>query len=283
MRQLQHNSTQDRYEATRRFGIGVARAYAGAILFSLPLLMTMEMWWLGFSMGRGRLALLLGLMLPLLIGLAHQAGFEATVHWRHAVLSAGVAYAVAFSAAAGVLALLAIIGPGMSADEILGKIALQAVPGSLGALLARSQLGIQHSQAQGHDSSTQYAGELFLMAIGALFLAFNVAPTQEMVLIAYKMTRWQALGLAIVSLGLMHAFVYVMEFQGQEPIPTGLTFWQVFLRFTVAGYAVVLLVSVYMLWTFGRLDGASMADSIMVTVVLGFPAALGAAAARLML
>jgi putative integral membrane protein (TIGR02587 family) len=153
MRQLQHNSRQDRQEATQRFGIGVARACAGAILFSLPLLMTMEMWWLGFYMNRMRLALLLGLMLPLLIGLAHQAGFEATVHWRHAVLSASVAYAVGFSVAAGVLTLLAIIGPGMSADELLGKIVLQAVPGSLGALLAQSQLGIQHSQAQGETIS----------------------------------------------------------------------------------------------------------------------------------
>ena len=34
---------------------GLARAFGGAILFCLPLLMTMEMWALGFEMDRFRL------------------------------------------------------------------------------------------------------------------------------------------------------------------------------------------------------------------------------------
>ena len=39
----------------RDLWIGVARAFGGAIFFSLPLLMTMEMWWLGFYMDRLRI------------------------------------------------------------------------------------------------------------------------------------------------------------------------------------------------------------------------------------
>ena len=38
-----------------------------------------------------------------------------------------------------------------------------------------------------------YGGQLFLMAAGALFLSFNVAPTEEMVLIAYMMSTWHLL------------------------------------------------------------------------------------------
>jgi putative integral membrane protein (TIGR02587 family) len=267
----------------RRAGVGLARAFAGAIIFALPLLMTMEMWWLGFYMDRLRLALFLLVLLPLLIGLSYHAGFEESSSWRHNVLSAGVALAVGFSAAAVVLVLLAVVTFDMSADEVFGKIALQAIPGSIGALLARSQLGGPQAHEKEQSRSAQYGGELFLMVVGALFLAFNVAPTEEMVLIAYMITKWHALALAAVSLVMMHAFVYAVEFRGQAEIPEGVSMGSVFLRFTVVGYAVVLFISLYVLWTFGRTDGMAATEVVMATVVLAFPAALGAAAARLII
>jgi uncharacterized membrane protein len=37
------------------------------------------------------------------------------------------------------------------------------------------------------------------------------------------------------------------------------------------------------LWSFSRSDGLAFGELLMQTVVLGFPAAIGAAAARLML
>ena len=37
----------------------LGRAFGGALLFSLPLLMTMEMWWFGFTLHPARLALFL--------------------------------------------------------------------------------------------------------------------------------------------------------------------------------------------------------------------------------
>jgi uncharacterized membrane protein len=80
------------------FLIGLARAYAGAIIFSLPMLMTMEMWWLGFYIDPMRLALMLLLVIPLLIGLFHVAGFEDTFCWQDDSVDALVAYAVGFTA-----------------------------------------------------------------------------------------------------------------------------------------------------------------------------------------
>ncbi|HSK19437.1 MAG TPA: DUF2391 family protein, partial [Longimicrobiales bacterium] len=68
---------------TTLFLTGLARAFGGAIFFSLPLLMTMEMWWLGFYMDRFRLALLMLAMVPLLIALDHYVGFkEEQTTWR---------------------------------------------------------------------------------------------------------------------------------------------------------------------------------------------------------
>ena len=103
--------------------------------------MTMEMWWLGFYMEPSRLALLLVVAIPLLVGLSAISGFERTLNLKEDALDAFVAYAVGFTCAAAVLALLGIIEPGQSLNEIVGKVSLQAVPGSIGALLAQSQLG----------------------------------------------------------------------------------------------------------------------------------------------
>jgi len=264
-----------------KFAIGLARAFGGAIIFSLPLLMTMEMWYLG---GGGtseiRLALFVSLTIPLLIGLSHYIGFEDTFGVMDDVLDAFVAYAVAFVASSVGLILFAVIGSGMSVNEIVGKVAIQAVPGSIGAMLAQSQFGRKKKEK---DRRRRYRDELFIMAIGALFLALNVAPTEEMILIAQKMSDWQAVALAIVSLIIMHAFVYSLEFSGEVSVPEGTPFWSVFLRFTMVGYAIALLISLYVLWTFGRADGLSFHQLITGVIVLGFPASVGASAARLVL
>ncbi|MCA1608270.1 MAG: TIGR02587 family membrane protein, partial [Acidobacteria bacterium] len=47
------------------FFSNLARAYGGAILFSFPMLMTMEMWWLGFYMNGIRLTLFTLLSIPM--------------------------------------------------------------------------------------------------------------------------------------------------------------------------------------------------------------------------
>ena len=267
----------------RKFAVGLGRAYAGAIIFSLPLLMTMEMWWLGFYADRLRLAIFVAITVPLLIGLSHYSGFETTASWKDDVVDAFVGCFVGITAAAGVLALLALLGPGMSFGEMLGKISLQAMPGAMGAVLAQSQLGAAAGEENTALKQPTYRGELFLMAVGALFLALNLAPTEEMVLIAFQMTDWHALLLVVVSLVIMHAFVYAVEFQGQAEHVSGASLWSVFLRYTAAGYGVVLLITAYVLWTFGRLDGLGTEPAVMAIVVLAFPAAIGAAAARLLI
>ena len=283
----QHEAPTDR-GATRHFAIGLARAFGGAIIFGLPLLMTMEMWWLGFTMDPLRLALLVVLTVPLLVGLSHVSGFEETFGARDDILDAFVAYVVGFTVGAGILALFGVIRPGMPADQVISKIALQAIPGSMGALLAQSQFGPSSDDAEDEEAEERrrpsgYWSQLFLMSAGALFLAFNVAPTEEMQLIGYLMDPVRVLGMIALSLAIMHAFVYALEFTGQEVVPPGTPFWSEFLRFTVVGYVVALLISAYVLWTFGRLEGTGWEEGITSILVLGFPAAIGAAAARIIL
>jgi putative integral membrane protein (TIGR02587 family) len=175
-----------------------------------------------------------------------------------------------------------VITPEMPLDEIVGKVALSATAAGIGALLARGQLG--EARAQDEEAAPEnYWAELFLMLAGALFVAFTVAPTEEMTLIAYMMTPWHALALVVLSLVIMHSFVYEVSFGGQHTPPGDHGFWRLFVRFSVVGYAVVFLASLYMLWSFGRLDGTVLHAALMITVVLSLPGALGAAAARLIL
>ena len=269
-------------ERQREFGKGLARAFAGAVIFALPLLMTMEMWWLGFYMPAWKLALFLALFFPFLVSLSWHAGFEPTFSLRDDVVDALVAYAVGFTASVAVLALLGLLTPDMSWREIVGKVSLQAVPASIGALLAQTQLGEKQAGQPQRGGVASYGSELFIMAVGALFLAFNLAPTEEMVLIAAGLSAQGAVLLMVVSVLLMHTFVYSVAFRGQEDTGPA-SGWSVLLRFSIAGYAVVFLVSAFMLWCFGRFDGLAAAHALQATAVLGLPAAVGAAAARLIL
>lgn len=266
-----------------QFAQGLARAFAGAVLFGLPLLMTMEMWWLGFQMSPGRLALLTTLFFPFLVALSWHAGFEPTFSWKDDVLDALVAYGVAFIASAGLLAMLGALGPGNGLREALGKVCLQAVPASIGALLAQSQLGESTAGSDARGGRSSHASELFIMAVGALFLAFNVAPTGEVLIISLRLDAWQVLLLLVATLAIMHAFVYGAAFRGRPRRHPQARWWSLFGRFTVTGYAIALLLSAYLLWSFGRLEGLSAIGSLKQSVVLALPAAIGAAAARLIL
>ena len=271
----EQNKTSD-----HNFGVDLAHDFGGAILFSFPLLMTMEMWWLGFYMDRLRLALFLTLSFLMVLGISYLEGREET--FKIEVLDALVACATGYTVAATMLLLFGIIKSGMSADEIIGKIALHAIPCSIGAILARRQLEVEETGKEKRRREA-YGAKIFLMGVGAIFLAFQLAPTEEMVLIGHMMTGWHAATLAVVSLCIMQAFICSVERRPQQAIFSANFFWGVFLRFTIIGYALALLLSLYVLWTFGRLEGVSAVDIIMAMLVLGFPAALGASAARLIL
>lgn len=270
--------------AGRAFIISLARALAGALIFSLPMLMTMEMWEIGFYVSPWRLIALLVVMIPLLTALSYIGGFEPTETLRDDVVDAFVAILVAAVMAAFILYVFQIITFDMTAWEIVGKISIQTFPGSIGAMLARDQMaddGGERKERRRHSAT--YGIELFLMAVGALFLGLNVAPTEEMVLLAYKMTPVHEIVLVLLSLIAMHAFVYAVEFPGRPQPAAEATFWGLFLRFAIAGYAIVLLVSLYLLWTFGRTDGADIREVLSAVIVLAFPCAVGAAAARIIL
>lgn len=273
-----HDSPRTR----QRLFVDTGRAAGGALIFSLPMMMTQEMWQFGFVMQSGRLALFVALTLPLLMELSRQIGLKHSLDWRHNLLEALMACGVAAAVSTVTLLVFGLLDLSMSAREIVGKLALQMVPAAVGALLARSQFGASVQDKLG-DKKETYWGELFLMGIGALFLGFNIAPTEEVVLISVRMSEWHAIALLLLSLLLMHAFVFAVGFKGGSELEPDTPWWSAFLRFTLPGYAISLLICLYVLWSFGRTDAQSPSEIAMIVIVLGLPSSAGAAAARLIL
>ena len=268
----------------RDYALGLSRAFAGSIIFGLPLLMTMEMWFLGIAVHPARLLAFLAVNLFILIGLSRFGGFERTETLAEDVMDALAACGVGLIGAAGILWLMGIVDASMPLDEIAGKIAIQSVPMSFGAMIARKQLsggGAEPADEEKAVRGAGYGGQLFLMMAGALFLAFNVAPTEEMVLIAYMMSTWKLLGLILVSLLLLHLFVYRLGFAGQEERRADHSPARTFLVYTMPGYGIALAVGLFVLWTFGRTDGTAIDQVAATMAVIAFPGALGAAIARL--
>ena len=126
-----------------------------------------------------------------------------------------------------------------------------------------------------HASMSRPGTDLGMHAGGAL-----QRHVEEIVLIAIESTRWQILGLALLSLGLGGIVLFYSDFTGSKaPRPgTGLM-----LALSVVSYAVALAVSAFILWFFGRFEGVSLAAGVAQTVTLGVASSLGASAGRLLL
>lgn len=258
---------------------GLGRAFIGAVLFALPLFMTMEMWQLGFTMERERLIALLAVTFPMLVGLSYVAGFERAFGLVDHVLDAFAAIAIAAFAGTVVLILFGVLAPGQPVQEIVGKIAVVTFPGAIGALLADKQIGKSRGHEDDDRGDRSYLVRLFLMCVGALFVALNVAPTEEMVLIAFQISPWQALVLAIASLLLLQVLLYWVDFRGGV-FRGEQSFSGVLFRYAFAGYALCIGASLLLLWAFGRTEGVSVAEVLEFAVVLAFPAVLGAGLAH---
>lgn len=261
--------------------VGLGRAAGGAIVFTMPIMMTMEMWQLGFYISPLRLVALIVLSLPLFISLASLVGFRKSKGFADNVADVFVAYAVTFVATGLVLVTLGIITFETQPGVIYTMLLLQAVPGTLGALLARNIVG--ESSEQDEDEKRTYRDDLTILSAGALFLAFSLAPTEEMMLLSYKMSTKHTLALLLLTLPLMHAFAIAGANVTGDDLKQWSTHRELFLRFTSIGYLIAFAISLFMLWIFESIGDQSFHNTIKTTVVLAFPAGIGAAASRLIL
>jgi putative integral membrane protein (TIGR02587 family) len=199
-----------------------------------------------------------------------------------------------------VLLVLGRITPEMPWSEIVGKIVLEAMVVAIGVSVGTAQLGDaanqgadssdgeQSSQATDQGSvgaeqeSRQVGGQLVIACCGAMLFAANIAPTEEVRVIAAEISSWNLLALECLSLAICALILYYAEFRSARRfVPTNEA--PAVLVGTVVTYAVALVTSGLMLWFYGVFDELNPVTSLSQTVVLAFPAALGASAGRLLL
>jgi putative integral membrane protein (TIGR02587 family) len=125
-------------------------------------------------------------------------------------------------------------------------------------------------------------GELVVALCGAVLFAANVAPTEEIVMIAVEVTVGRLIGLVVFSLALAALVLYYSEFAGARQHVRFDRHHDVLIG-SVITYAVALVASSLILWFFGRFDGHTPILCLAQAVVLGVPATLGASAGRLLL
>jgi putative integral membrane protein (TIGR02587 family) len=267
-----------------------ARGVAGGLLFSLPLLYTMEVWWAGFVTRPPRLLLYFAAGFLVLFAYNRYSGLREDASWLEVAFEAVEEMGLGLLVSVLMLWLLGQIQAGMPLSEVVGKVVVEGVTAAIGVSVGSAQLGgsgkgdNDQGMTRADDSPDAVAGQVALAACGAVLFASNVAPTEEVVMIAAEASRWRVLGLALLSLGLCALILFYSDFRGSDrDCPENQRGWTTVVSRTFLNYAVALAASAFILWFFGRFAGASLATCLTQTVVLGVAAALGASAGRLLL
>ena len=122
-----------------RYATDLARALAGALIFAYPLVMTMEMWAIGFYIEPVRLLLFLVPGLGMLAGLAYYNGFGTGGGPLEAVMDGLTAYGAGFLGNAAIMWLLGILTGDLGWRDVVGMVAIQAIPAGIGATVVHKQ------------------------------------------------------------------------------------------------------------------------------------------------
>lgn len=270
-------------QSLREYGRGVA----GGLLFSLPLLYTMEVWWAGFTSHPWRLAVYVLATFTLLLGYNYFVGLRRDSCFSEVVLDSVEELGLGFTVALSILWLLGRVTASMPLEEAAGKVVIEAMTVAVGVSVGTAQLGADDGGEDKGVSGTRsqaggFGGQLVVALCGAVLFAANVAPTEEIVMIAVEISTWRVLGLALLSLALGALILYYSEFAGSKKHVRFDRHHDVLVG-TVVTYAVALASSGAILHFFGRFDGQTLAMCVAQTVVLGVAATLGASAGRLLL
>lgn len=255
----------------------------GGLLFSLPLLYTMEMWAVGSLASPARLLAGLAGTFILLLGYNRYAGLRQDASATEIVIDSIEELGLGLAGAACMLTLLGRLTSEMPAVEILNRIVVQGLVGAIGVSIGTAQLGGEPLD-QGTTDGARRNGvwsHLALAGCGGVLLAANVAPTEEIQVLGQELHAWHLAGIALLSFAIGTVVLHYSDFAGSTSASELGTLNAV--RSAVVTYAVALAASAVLLWFFGRFDQLPAGLMAAETIVLGFPAALGASAGRMLL
>lgn len=291
-------------ESLEEYGRGVA----GGLMFSLPLLYTMEVWWAGSIAHPYRLLVYILATFVLLLGYNRYAGLRRDASMTEVAIDSVEAIGIGISLAALVLFLLGRISFEMPIVETVGLITIQAMTVAIGVSVGTAQLGAGGKEDEGlgeasasepqqgsnkgtgnnteknrpNEKEVHFGGQMVLAFLGAVLFSANLAPTEEIVIVAIEASWQRLVGLAVLSLFIAFLVLHYSDFKGADEFvradhPT------IILLGTVLTYAIALGVAALILFFFGRFDGVTMFTALAQTVTLAVAGTLGASAGRLLL
>jgi putative integral membrane protein (TIGR02587 family) len=277
----------------------IIRGACGGFLFGIPLLYTMEVWWIG-SLAKPQLMMLAIALMFMGVYLLNQTeGFRKRRYRKRpyeGVIDTVEAIAIGLACSSFVLFLLQELTFASPLKEALGKIIFESVPFTLGVALANQFLGDSdrsngegQTNSQGNTDKKKQKSHLYATyadlgatIIGATVIAFNIAPTDEIPMLAATVSPPWLLGIIATSLVISYGIVFQAGFSDQQKRRHQKGLFQRPSSETIMSYLVSLLAAAMMLWFFQKL---SLSDPWTMwldhTLMLGLPATIGGAAGRL--
>jgi putative integral membrane protein (TIGR02587 family) len=281
----------------------VVRGASGGMLFGIPLLYTMEVWWIGSFTSPPRMLAVLAASFVVVLLLNRTGGFRSTkdIRLADALRDSVEALAIALLCVFGLLLILREITSQTSLQEGLGKVVYEATPFAFGVGLARHFLRRGRTEDDEDEDEDAGAGEAEPEAddadegalnatvadvgatlLGSVFIAFNIAPTDEVPMIAAAMSPAWLLVLIAATLVISYCIVFEAGFSNQDKRREDSGAMQSPVTETLVCYLLSLVAALALLWFFQR---ASLSEApvkvLSQVVVLGLPAAIGGAAGRL--
>jgi putative integral membrane protein (TIGR02587 family) len=273
------------------------RGACGGFLFGIPLLYTMEVWWVGSTSEPPRLMMAIVGTFIAVFWLNRTAGFRKTKQSRpyEALTDTVEAMAIGLLCSALLLVLLRELTFDVPLPEALGKVIFESVPFALGVALASQFLGdtrgadsplAESSQpnpkTDASDALNATLADVSATLIGAIVIGFNISPTDEIRDLAAAVSAPWLLGIIAISLLISYGIVFEAGFSDQRKRRQQQGIFQRPLSETVMSYLVSLVAAVIMLWFFQRL---TLSDPwpmwLEQTLLLGLPTTIGGAAGRL--
>lgn len=126
-------------KSLREYGRGIA----GGMLFSLPLLYTMEVWFHGFIAEPLHFVLTMLVTFVTLLGYNRYAGLRQDSGWSEIFEDSVEELGIGLVVSTLVLLLIGQIGPGVSLAEALGKIVLQSLTVAIGVSIGPAQIKVE--------------------------------------------------------------------------------------------------------------------------------------------
>jgi putative integral membrane protein (TIGR02587 family) len=278
----------------------IIRGASGGFLFGIPLLYTMEVWWIGSQISPPLMLAILATTLIVVFLLNRTEGFRKNKSKRlgDTLIDSVETMAIGLVSATFILVLLGEIQIDTPLNESLGKLILEGVPFSLGVALAGAFLSgnrwsFSDDQDDGEKKDNQQKPEkktelnatladIGATLIGATIIAFNIAPTDEVPMLNAAASPPYLLAIIATSLIISYGIVFEAGFTTQKQRRQQQGIFQRPISETVFSYLVSLLASAFMLFFFHRL---TLNDPwtlwLNYTLILGLPATIGGAAGRL--